>query len=68
MKKHSIFKALLIILGLLVIISFFVPGRQNTVSYLGIGSVLLNSVQVFYYFFDTAVFLFVVGGFYGVLN
>ena len=68
MKKHGLFKVLLIILGLLVILSFFVPGRQGTVSYLGIGSVLLNSVQVFYYFFDTAVFLFVVGGFYGVLS
>lgn len=68
MKKHSLFKVLLIILGLLVIMSFFVPGRQNTVSYLGIGTVLLNSVQVFYYFFDVAVFLFIVGGFYGVLN
>lgn len=68
MKKHGLFKALLIILGLLVILSFFVPGRQGTVSYLGVGSVLLNSVQVFYYFFDTAVFLFVVGGFYGVLS
>ncbi len=68
MKKHGLFKALLIILGLLVVISFFVPGREGTVSYLGIGTVFLNSVQVFYYFFDTAVFLFVVGGFYGVLS
>ena len=68
MKKHGLFKALLIILGLLVVISFFVPGRKGTVSYLGIGTVFLNSVQVFYYFFDTAVFLFVVGGFYGVLS
>ena len=68
MKKHGLFKALLIILGLLVVVSFFVPGREGTVSYLGIGTVLLNSVQVFYYFFDTAVFLFVVGGFYGVLS
>ena len=68
MKKHGLFKALLIILSLLVVISFFVPGREGTVSYLGIGTVFLNSVQVFYYFFDTAVFLFVVGGFYGVLS
>lgn len=68
MKKHGLFKALLIILGLLVVVSFFVPGREGTVSYLGIGTVFLNSVQVFYYFFDTAVFLFVVGGFYGVLS
>ena len=68
MKKNSLFKAILIILGLLVIISFFVPGRQGTISYLGIGSVFLNSVQVFYYFFDTAVFLFIIGGFYGVLS
>ncbi len=68
MKKHGLFKAILIILGLLVILSFFVPGRQGTASYIGLGTVLLNSVQVFYYFFDTAVFLFVIGGFYGVLS
>ncbi len=68
MKKHGLFKAILIILGLLVILSFFVPGRQGTASYIGVGTVLLNSVQVFYYFFDTAVFLFVIGGFYGVLS
>ena len=68
MKKHSLFKALLIILGLLVVLSFFVPGRQGEASYIGIGTVFLNSVQVFYYFFDTAVFLFIIGGFYGVLS
>ena len=68
MKKHGLFKAILIILGLLVILSSFVPGRQGTASYIGVGTVLLNSVQVFYYFFDTAVFLFVIGGFYGVLS
>ena len=68
MKKHGLFKAILIILGLLVILSFFVPGRQGTASSIGLGTVLLNSVQVFYYFFDTAVFLFVIGGFYGVLS
>ena len=68
MKKHSLFKAILIILGLLVFLSFFVPGRQDVVSYLGIETVLLNSIQVFYYFFDTAIFFFIVGGFYGVLS
>jgi len=68
MKKHSLFKAILIILALLVIVSYFVPDRNGTISYLGIGTIFLNSVQAFYYFFDTAIFLFVIGGFYGVLN
>ena len=68
MKKHSLFKVLLIILVLLLIVSYFVPDRSGVGSYLGIGTILLNSVQVFYYFFDTAVFLFIVGGFYGVLS
>lgn len=68
MKKHSLFKIVLIILALLVITSYFIPTESGTASYLGIGTVFLNSIQSFYYFFDTALFLFVVGGFYGVLS
>jgi len=68
MKKHSLFKALLIIFALLIIVSYVVPDRNGTISYLGLGTIFLNSVQSFYYFFDTAIFLFVLGGFYGVLN
>ena len=68
MKKHSLFKIVLIILALLVITSYFIPTESGSASYLGIGTVFLNSIQSFYYFFDTALFLFVVGGFYGVLS
>lgn len=68
MKKHSLFKSILIMLALLVIVSYFAPDRSEAISYLGIGTVFLNSIQSFYYFWDTALFIFVVGGFYGVLN
>ena len=56
MKKHSLFKIVLIILALLVITSYFIPTESGSASYLGIGTVFLNSIQSFYYFFDTALF------------
>ena len=67
-KKYGIFKVLLVILLLVVIASYFVKGRQGSISYLAIGDVLFNYIQSFYYFFDTAIFIFVVGGLYGALN
>ena len=68
MKKHSLFKVILIILGLLVVTCMFVPGRESTVTYLPLLDTAINFVQSFYYFFDTVVFLLVLGAFYGVLN
>lgn len=68
MKKHSLVKVLLAILVLVVITTYFVAGRDGVVDPIAIGDVVVNFVQSFYYFFDTAIFILVVGGFYGLLN
>lgn len=68
MKKNSLFKIILIMLLLVVILSYFVPNRNAEIAYTGLGDVFINGVQSFYYFFDTALFVIVLGGFYGVLN
>lgn len=68
MKKHSLFKFISILLLIVLVVTYFVPNREGTVSYLAFGDVALNSLQSFYYFFDTALFILVVGGLYGVLN
>lgn len=68
MKKHSLFKVILILLLLIVVATYILPNRNGEIAYLGLGDVFVNSIQSFYYFFDTAVFLVVIGGFYGVLN
>lgn len=67
MKKHSLTKVLAVILLLVIIASHFLEGRQG-ISYIAIGDVALNYFQSFYYFFDTALFVLVVGAFYGVLE
>lgn len=68
MKKHSLVKILTVLLLLVVIATYFIAGREGEVSYLAVGDVFINYVQSFYYFFDTAAFILVVGGFYGLLN
>lgn len=68
MKKYGLFKVILIILGLLVVTSIFIPGRDGDIAYIPIGDEAINFVQAFYYFFDTVVYLLVLGAFYGVLN
>lgn len=68
MKKHGLFKIVGILLFLLIITTFFVPGRGSQISNLGIIDVVLNYLQSFYYFFDTGLFIIVVAGLYGVLN
>ena len=68
MKKHSLVKILTVLLLLVVIATYFIAGREGEVSYLAIGDVFINYVQSFYYFFDTAIFILAVGGFYGLLN
>lgn len=67
-KKYGFFKVLLVILLLIVVATYFIKGREGSISYLAVGDVFLNYVQSFYYFFDTAIFILVVGGLYGVLN
>ena len=67
-KKYGLFSVLLVMLLLVVIATYFIEGREGSVSYLAIGDVFLNYVQSFYYFFDTVIFIFGVGGLYGALN
>lgn len=68
MKKHGLFKIVGILLFLLIITTFFVPGRGSQIANIGIIDVVLNALQSFYYFFDTGLFILVVAGLYGVLN
>ena len=78
MKKHSLLKTLAIVLLIVVLCTYVISSRGNlvsfleftkgTASYLGLGDVLIYFVQSFYHFFDTIVFVLVVGAFYGILN
>ena len=67
-KKYGLLKVLLVCLLLIVVATYFIKGRDGSVSYLAIGDVFMDYIQAFYYFFDTAVFIAVVGGLYGALN
>lgn len=67
-KKYGLFKVLSVLLLLVVFMTYIVNDRQGAKSFLALGDVFLNYLQCFYYFFDTALFVAVVGGFYGVLN
>lgn len=76
MKKHSLFKVILIVLGSLIAVDAVlailgvcgVKGLKDVYTMIPLGDVLINFVQSFYYFFDTVVYLLVLGAFYGVLN
>lgn len=67
-KKYGLLKVLSVLLLVVVVLTYIVEDRQGTVTYLALGDVFLNYLQSFYYFFDTMLFILVVGGFYGVLN
>ena len=68
MKKHSLFKSMAIILLIVLVVTYFLPGRTGEVSYLPFVDVVANYIQSYYYFFDTVVFMLMIGAFYGVLN
>ena len=67
-KKYGLFKVLAVLLFLVIIASYFIVGRSGEHDYIAFVDVFFNYIQSFYYFFDTAIFVLVVGGFYGVLN
>lgn len=67
-KKYGLFKVLTVLLLLVVIATYFIKGRSGAISYLALGDVFVNFIQSFYYFFDAALFILAVGGFYGFLN
>ena len=66
-KKFGFVASILIILLLIVIASYFIEGRSG-ISYVAIGDLLIDYFQSYYYFFETILFIFVVGGMYGALN
>lgn len=69
MKKHGLFKILGILLLLLVVVSYIVPGRQEAIAYTGLVDIFINYFGVVMQNFCYIVlFILVVGGFYGVLN
>ena len=69
MKKHSLTKILGILLVLLLIVSYILPGRQEMVNRIGIADLLLNYFSIVLQNFSYIVlFALAVGGFYGVLN
>lgn len=67
-KKYGLFKVLAVLLLFVVLLTYVVKDRQGAYTYLALGDVFLNYLQCFYYFFDVALFILVVGGFYGFLN
>ncbi len=75
MKKNSLFKSLMIILGAIVLIcavlavcGYFVPSLEGMFSMVPLLDIPITYVQALYYFFDTVFFLLILGAFYGVLN
>lgn len=68
MKKHSLFKSMAIVLLLVVIMTYILPARAGDYSRLPVGDIVTNYIQAYYYFFDTVVFVLMIGAFYGVLN
>ena len=66
-KKFGFVAPILIILLLVVILSYFIEGRSG-IGYIALGDLVIDYVQSFYYFFDTILFVFAVGGLYGALN
>ena len=67
-KKFGFVQVLLVILLLVMVATYFIKGRSDSISYLAFGDVLTDYVQSFYYFFDTIIFILAVGGLYGALN
>ena len=67
-KKYGLFKVLAVMLFFIAALTYVVKDRSGAKTFLALGDVFLNYLQSFYYFFDTALFILVVGGFYGVLN
>lgn len=69
MKKHGLLKTLGIMLLLIIVITYFVPGRQDAISYIGLADAPVNYFSIvlsnFSYIF---LYVLVIGGFYSVLN
>ena len=67
-KKYGLFSVLTVMLMLIVVATYFIKGRDGEIIYLPLLDVFFNYINSFYYFFDTAMYILIVGGFYGFLN
>ena len=75
MKKHNIFKVVLITLLVMVFLSWIFPAASFSNGYVeqermqvGLFDIFNYSISSFSYFFHMFVYVLVIGGFYGVLN
>lgn len=68
MKKHNLLKVMLCTLLLVIVLSYLIPGRYGSMSYIALGDAINNGMQSFYFFFDLTIFILLVGALYGVLN
>jgi len=69
MKKHGLLKVLGIMFLLLIIVSYIVPGSNDTINRIGLADPLINYFAiVMQYFSYIVLFVLIIGGFYGVLN
>lgn len=69
MKKHGLLKILGILLLIILIVSYILPGRQNVIERIGLADLILNYFSIVLQNFSYIVlFILAVGGFYGVLN
>ena len=69
LKKHSLFKVMLILTLLIVITTNVLPSRQENIERIAIADTLLNYFSIVVQNFGSVVmYALVVGGFYGVLN
>ncbi len=67
-KKHSLLKVLSIVLLLLTLVSYVLPGRDG-ISEIGIADLLVNYFSIVLQNFSYIIlFILTIGGFYGVLN
>ena len=67
-KKHSLLKILSILLLLLTLVSYILPGRDG-IEQIGIADILSNYFSIVLQNFSYIVlFILTIGGFYGVLN
>ena len=69
MKRHGLLKILSIMLLLIVMLSYILPGRQEAINRIGIADLLANYFSiVLQNFAPIALFVLAIGGLYGVLS
>lgn len=68
-KKHGLPKILIIVMLLIILLTNILPGRQNMIDRIGVFDIFYNWFSIVLANFGyMALYAFVIGGFYGVLN